>query len=695
MWLKIVYDEEAMVNWPDTNQKISVYIEDGDCVNINHGLKTFRVSPIFPLVNGINNINIEESIIYFFNFENAYKVLGRLDKIGSSELKNSTFFSVGLSSVILISSNSNIIDEFRKIILVKENAFEKWTINSGKISNIEYSFNPETTYPEPKIEFVDYQILPLTERAIIDEFLISMKLLLLKLTFHMPSEISKINNLILEINSLATDLVFLKNLNGTPPETLSEYTTEELKDPKQNKKIWHQNLDRIIQVNSALSYVSTQAFSGAIPILERRSIIRRNSLLGIGSAILAINRITKYIENSFSLVLFDDIIKTSMSSAPALTGLEDLPQYASEKWDSGSINIFHTNNNLDITYHKLPYFSGRLGYRETQYIIAAALQSVTSGASLEWSLMTITHEMLHSHVRDIITAIFYGNDKMNSEEQRSSFYDKFYKKMHKTSISENEIDSIRNIIFTYCCLTRNHGSLTAKKHYAAKYNIDVPPKDDLWNLLEKEQRNISEIFVHVLDLHYFYASKLSLYIPLIWCSWLSVPHVNGDLRQYILRSLLAISSTQDGDTFTRFNSSVTLLRDILQQHRDNKLNNSSIIDVIAILNDKEKLNDVYFNAFKASLMIADLAVKIFVSKKVRGNLFADNLVDWSTGESEESEIDSSTFIYNLPDGFNDETIKAPLSYLLFRMSKLLNDDKDLEDLERQTVILFLALNSNN
>lgn len=132
---------------------------------------------------------------------------------------------------------------------------------------------------------MDYVSLPLTERSLIDEFKITIKLLLLKLTTHMPFELPKIQSLIEEVNKLITELVYLNNTVGTAPDTLSEFSPEDLTGKKINQAIRHQNIDRLIQINSALSYVSTQAFSGAIPILERRSLIRRNSLLGIGSAI--------------------------------------------------------------------------------------------------------------------------------------------------------------------------------------------------------------------------------------------------------------------------------------------------------------------------------------------------------------------------------------------------------------------------
>ena len=179
--------------------------------------------------------------------------------------------------------------------------------------------------------------------------------------------------------------------------------------------------------------------------------------------------------------------------------------------------------------------------------------------------------------------------------------------MNKRPSDEKLDDSIRNVILCYCCHTYSHGSLTVKKASKGKiFAIPDLPKDELWNTFESEFRNISEIFVHVLDLHYFYAGRVSIYIPLIWCSWIAVPHINGDIRQYVLRSLLAIASKEDGDVFTRFNSSISRFVDILRKYEKDKLNFPIIPEIIANLDNKDKAYQLYFTAFKASLIIVDL-----------------------------------------------------------------------------------------
>lgn len=692
MWLRIVYDtlDDELVNFePD---KIEVQVIDSKVAPLVTEWKNFRLSPIFPLDLSIEVPVITDQTLHFFSFKNAYRALARIQQVGSEELKKSTFFNLGLASVILITSESALYSELKEAVAVEPDMYEYWITKAGKIKKIQYKSTPSAT--EVTISIIPYDTLPLTERSMVDEFMATIKLLLLKLTKHMPFEEPKIQRLIGEVNILVKELVYLNELKGTPPASLAEYSKEDLENKKLNQNIRHQVVDRIVQINSALSYVSTQAFSGAVPILERRSLIRRHSLLGIGSAILALNNIARFIDDSFSPIVFDMTIAKSMRKHTPLPGLDNFPEYSTKEWSDSAIDEVPKATSSTASYLKLPYFSGRLGYRETEYSIAAAIQSISSGASLEWSLMTLTHEMLHGHVRTILDAVFYGSARSKSDQLREEYFNRYRQKAGKRLANENLLDSIRSLLFVYCCKVKTHGSLKLKRDETGGFHIELLSKDDLWKRLENEYRNISEIMVHVLDLHYFYGSRVSIYIPLIWSSWLAVPHVGGDIRQYILRSLLAIASKESGSEIDRFRRSVSLLTELLQKHKCGKLDFPVIDNVLAILNDKVLLNQQYLYAFSNSLVIVDLASHIFFSKQVRGKLFnSDPFVEWVPAEKTEDGVEEE-FRYKLPGDFNDESIKSPLAYLFSKMIIELNNTDALEDLERETTIQFLALNSN-
>jgi hypothetical protein len=243
-------------------------------------------------------------------------------------------------------------------------------------------------------------------------------------------------------------------------------------------------------------------------------------------------------------------------------------------------------------------------------------------------------------------------------------------------------------------MANTHGSLTTKKiNTTGSLDFNFPTnQQQLFNYFRHEYRNINEIMVHVLDLHYFYASRVAIYIPLIWCSWIAVPHIRGDLRQYILRSLLAIASKETGTEYERFWKSVKILVQLLQKYRETKLNSSVIDNVLLILDDSEVLKQSYLSAFHCALIIVDLTKDVFLTPTIRSNILKDEFVKLNSRDFEEENFEQH-YKYELEDGFNDEIIKSPLAYLLDKMTRLLEGDKELDDVERETTIQLLALNS--
>jgi hypothetical protein len=48
--------------------------------------------------------------------------------------------------------------------------------------------------------------------------------------------------------------------------------------------------------------------------------------------------------------------------------------------------------------------------------------------------------------------------------------------------------------------------------------------------------------VHTFDFIYFYGSDVTRYVPSIWRSWQSIPHLETRIRQYVLRTLATIAT---------------------------------------------------------------------------------------------------------------------------------------------------------
>lgn len=696
MWLTIYFDESDP-KWPPSRQHKVELIASGTLQGLS-GPQMFRTSPIFPLLpdQGCPNLKEGTFYIFFYEYDPAFTVLGRAQSIGSDKLKESLWYTTGLASIVLITEDLALNEELSGLARSDLRAREMWTVKNGSINDIKCYLARKKYYDPESLKVVGYGSLPVATRAIVDEFVAHISMIVPKVAIHMPSEIDTFIKLVSQVNELVAELVYLVSPEGPPIFSLRSYDEELLRrDGSLRNTIVQQNLDRLIQVNSALSYVCPQALAGAVPILERRSLVRRASLLGIGSAILSLTRISRSIEFAFSQYPITDVITNSMVSKPFLSGLDRFPLlYDPTEWKNQfSVSQLSENVTPRNPDPKLPYFSGRLGFRETEYTISAAIQVITGGSSLEWSMLTITHEMLHGHVRSLLTSIFDGDPHKILEEKWHEFYEDQAKFSEQELGQENAnaLQSIRALLLSYCCLSRQYGSLTRKGNRKGQKEYYLPPENELWRLFESEWRNIGEVFVHILDFHYFYGTRLELYIPLVWCSWAAVPHVRSDLRQYILRSLLTIAAKETkGPSYDRFAVCKELLKELLGKYSSSVLNHPVIHEVLEYLNDDNECWSLLY-PFRASLILVDLVNSIFVARSIRAKLIGDDLLQF--GKNEAGFEDD--FEYGLPDGFVGDVIQKPVTYILARVASKLKNPK-LEDTaeEAETAMLFLACSSN-
>jgi hypothetical protein len=214
------------------------------------------------------------------------------------------------------------------------------------------------------------------------------------------------------------------------------------------------------------------------------------------------------------------------------------------------------------------------------------------------------------------------------------------------------------------------------------------PEVTLWGLLEHQYRNISEIIVHVLDLHYFYRSRLEIYLPFIWHSWAAVPVVVRDLRQYLLRSLLAAASIERGGSYQRFRNAVAALRHYISTSPPAPAHYSLAQGILVYLNDESLIEELYL-PFTAALRVTDLARYVFFSARIRSALFAaDELLEIRQND------DGEHLRYALEElEFHDLYIASPTAFLLDRLQRLMEQKQEDGDSDRRTAWLLLALAS--
>lgn len=94
MWLKVQFDEHEFAMRPRETTNTLVEISSGPVAPANSNHRTYRVSPIFPLDKNVTSVDLEKVSMSFLEYQNAYRVLARIERLGSPELIKSTFFSL-------------------------------------------------------------------------------------------------------------------------------------------------------------------------------------------------------------------------------------------------------------------------------------------------------------------------------------------------------------------------------------------------------------------------------------------------------------------------------------------------------------------------------------------------------------------------------------------------------------------------
>jgi hypothetical protein len=78
-------------------------------------------------------------------------------------------------------------------------------------------------------------------------------------------------------------------------------------------------------------------------------------------------------------------------------------------WESSPVRLNNLDPPADEVHGRLHvlHFSSRYGFHETMNTMSASWQCVYASASRDWNLLTLSHEFLHAHVREIIALVFH------------------------------------------------------------------------------------------------------------------------------------------------------------------------------------------------------------------------------------------------------------------------------------------------
>jgi len=452
--------------------------------------------------------------------------------------------------------------------------------------------------------------------------------------------------------------------------------------------------DEIIQIASILKNSNAQFF-GNIPILRSGMFQSgKNSLLGIGQSILGVLAISLHLRNCFNKFNFEDLFENKYTIIPSPNFLlkpdiKSYPIWYREFINSNGLDDYLDEKDNNSTYF-LVYFSNRQGFRLTKHAVSAAMQSLFLSYLPSFTLNTLSHELLHAHVRSEIMVEFYPLLKNKKGlHLNNTIYDKYKKVFQSKHESYSISDFIQiNFLFMAGLLNRNGNNNINKKRNKKTY-----PKAELFISLKKWEKEIEEVIVHILDLNYFYNSKGNFYVRAIWTSWLSLPFSINNLSDYILRTVCAISSLDDtSDRVKRFDFALDMLKSELYEIKNLKLVNNKYVDIVlSSLADSKVLNRIRYNYMNGFVNLVDISKKFFFSSSLKSTLNYDaELIESKNGD----------YTYDLNIGvFEKRKITSPITlineinyYNLTHITELNGLSQD--EIERRSAWLNALLNTS-
>ncbi len=664
-----------------------------------------------------------------------------LDILKKFKSKNQFWFSLGVANFVIIEEpeddlSDNVIEELKsgKNVL----GVEQWVIQNGTIdthSRVGFTILHEAS----KVHSCNIAIsdgLPLYLKFSLSEYIISVDKFLTASSKFTPQYFEKHKATIENSKDFIYDLAFLFGDESFIPTnallgTLNAKSVDEakaiLQRPEARRKREELINDRhgmIVQFNSSLSYIYSQAYAGVFPVLSHHGLIRRYSLLGIGTAVASLFELIIQIETAIFTLPFEEldstIYKTAICSNPKWyvsflePSLFEIDCWLHDEVRDEVINMGVVAEPVlpEDFFHRLSFFSGRLGFREYEFNATAAIQVLVEGHSLNWNVINYSHEIIHHHVRLILDQLITPplSRRGQSYEDWLEKFRGFIKDAFNGAMNGKDIrgisykDYFTLILLKFAVNSTYYGSLTRisddeeinslRADAEKRRKLFMPSAAILKELVQNLYKDITEIFVHIADFAYIYKRNVDTYLLSIWLSWSTIPAVTNDLKQYILRTLIVIGLSETGDLKDRFGNSVARFRKVLHVIRDRGMHETIGIEIESILDSATDFQDLQFRYYNCSI-VGDMVNNYFIGK-------IEDILD---GKDENRMDEDSTdeqgnrISYQIAtNSFAGKPILSKVRFLLDQLEREISrfsNQRREDEIERNAAWLLLSLSSHH
>lgn len=692
-----------ILNRDEKNKRVTIIDNHSEAVSCQ--VKQYKISPIFPVSVNYELPDFNKKVyIQFYFVHNPFTTLVELLRLfNGTDIEKHIWISHGLAAIVYISGDEEEKQKLANLFLEKDTEVEDklkqnvFAIQEWKLDNTildpESAILLEPKQPDVKIVLRDYSRLPPDLQNDIFEFVNCIKTLIQRSMIYTPNFTNGFKSLINEMDEIIAELDYLFHPDSSIPEALSDIETNF--EVANNRLIRINELtEEIVQINSTLSYVLSQGYACAVPIEENSCLIHAYSLLGVGTAHKAVHTFYKYISNIFSEYSIDTIIDKyyKIPESPIYSDMNfSYIQEWQKKKEWGIDYYIGSESCREENHDLLVHFSGRQGFSESMHSISVAIQSLYLGITNRWSIITSTHEIMHSHVRGIYYLL---QERINEYSWEKISY--FLEEPSHNNL--RLVDGISLIILSFARAYLHFRQLELEKTETLpnghKMGVGVTNESLLEEINIASYDIINEIMAHTLDFYYFYQNDPSIYIKQIWLSWATLPTTPLKVKEYVLRSVSAIATLEDDiDTDIRIRNACEKTVDILDEliKLDGSINNEIYKAAIKQIRKPSVNFDLLL---KACLYLADATKCFLYSEKLQIALFKD--ITKKEIDTDDDKDDGPGLDYALHCGkFEGESITNPVSFILSTLRNTISKcgDQEFETDRYNTLWLYFVCSS--
>ena len=594
-------------------------------------------SPIFRAYPDLANpIPTEISKIEFIFCTSPSYILSRL-KLQSRNINlSNVFFTIGHAGLVLINNEFDLQTLNGTEFLNKGwvSCIETWILDgSGVLERTSlkncYMHQEKETFESISIDNINSFR---TTATYLQQIETTLNNLIFVQNHILPFNVTNFTEIAEKTNRLAQAIL-------TTRETLSSQHKDS--EPSITKfedlrKVINSYKSLIIEISAALSYVDTQGLAGIYPILNHPAPFPHHKLLGIGKGINTLSFIIKFIVEQLNKIPLQPAIET-------YTHKEDdfYHEYINYSSDESSKfitqgSIFDQINTANNSGSKgsgenarlLPYFSLRHGFKESRTYINAASESLTHCYLPEWTLMTLTHELMHSRVRQIVEYVMGIDSSKDPNEIHRIDGENYYNWNSSPRFQKYRFPirtGLRQMFYYFVVIWE------FTKSENGRSNIDLKNDDyeligfKIRELYKKHDIKAIELLVHFHDYYFVFNNNDELYFKSILISWGKVYTAYADPNFYLIRCLAILAVGNGENVLNAYISACDRLREIVQELIDNT-QPSEFLYIIkdkidshylsATASDENKENNIVFKLFRISYLFLDTYAKYFYSGKL-------------------------------------------------------------------------------